>query len=378
MKKIIYFVFIMTSVVAIFIGCSEKKEQDYSFNIPTITAGAPAENLQQFEYRLDSLRLEMNIPAISAAIVKNRQIVWAKGFGYADLKNKRQATPHTSFQLASITKSFAATIIMQLVEEGVLDLETPVSEFGIELESEDIVRVKHLFNHTSKGNPGTIFDYDGGRYSLLDQVIAEASGRSFGELLYERIVKPLNLTDTAPNLWDTESFKFWGIDQAEFEQNMAKAYWEDGKTHVPYEIYFGTAAGLFSSAIDVAKFSIAIDNQTFLSEENQAVLFSPSIYISNNTTAYGFGWFIQEYNGVTILWHGGCWTGASCFLVKIPEEELAFIILANTRMLQVAYPQIRNDGDVTRSAVVLEFLNAFVFGNARLPDEPVNWENIIY
>ena len=71
------------------------------------------------------------------------------------------------------------------------------------------------------------------------------------------------------------------------------------------------------------------------------------------------------------LWHGGCWTGISGFLVKIPEKELTFVIIGNTRMLQIAYPQIRNDGDVTRSVIVQEFLNGFVFGNGELPDEAV-------
>lgn len=272
---------ICLTIVA-FVGCSDEVKQDFSYNIPTLTVGDPVEDLQQFEQRLESLRWEMNVPAVSAAIVKNRKIVWAKGFGYADLENRVPVTATTSYHLASITKSIASTIIMQLVEEGKLDLETPVSEFGIELESSGIVRVRHLFTHTSKGNPGTVFDYDGGRFLLLDQVIEKASGRSFGELLLERIVQPLELTHTAPNLWDEEMCRLWGVNRSQFEQNMAKAYLDDGKTQTIYEFYFG-----------------------------------------------------------------------------------------NTRMLQIAYPQIRNDGDVTRSVIVQEFLNGFVFGDAELPDEPV-------
>ncbi len=371
MRRIItVFILICLSFV-FFIGCSDKLIDDVSYDIPTLAVGDPVENLQQFEERLESLRLQMNVPAMSSAIVKNQKIVWARGFGYADLENEVPATPTTAYHLASITKSIASIIIMQLVEEGMLDLETPVDEFGIELESPGIVRVKHLFTHTSKGNPGTTFDYDGNRFSLLDQVIEKTAGRSFGELLLERIVQPLELTHTAPNLWDGDMCELWGIDRYQFEKNMAKAYFDDGKTQTLYEFYFGTAAGLIASVMDVARFSIGVDDHMFLDEETQAMLFSPWIYILGNTTAYGLGWFVQQYNGVEIIWHGGCWTGTSGFLVKIPDKSLTFVIIGNTRMLQIAYPQIRNDGDVTRSVIVQEFLNGFVFGDGELPDEPV-------
>ena len=357
--------------VVAFTGCGDQEKQVFSYTIPTLTAGDPVEDLQQFEERLESLRVEMNVPAISAAIVKNRQIVWARGFGYADLEKRVAATETTAYHLASITKSITSTVIMQLVEEGILDLEAPISDFDIELESPGIVRVKHLFTHTSKGIPGTSFDYDGGRFSLLDQVIEKALDRSFGELCLERIVRPLELTHTAPNLWHVEMCELWDVNPGEFEENMAKAYWDDGKTRTIYMFYFGTAAGLISSVIDVAKYSIAVDRFTLVSEETQALIFSPRITIIDHTTAYGLGWFIQQYEGIEIIWHGGCWDGTSGFLLKIPEKELTFIIIGNTRMLQIAYPQIRNDGDVTRSVIVQEFLNGFVFGDAELPDEPI-------
>jgi CubicO group peptidase (beta-lactamase class C family) len=353
-------------------GCSEEPVQDFSYNIPTTSVGEPLENLQQFEQRLESLRKQLNIPAISAAIVKNRQIVWAQGFGYADIEKNIKATQYTSYHLASITKSIAATIIMQLVEEGRLNLMSLLSEFGIQLDNSDTVRVVHLLTHTSKGIPGTVFEYDGSRFSLLDQVVEQVSGQSFAELVLERIVKPLDLKNTAPNLWDIEACNLWNLNREQFEQNMAKAYWPDGQTRILYERYFGTAAGLISSVIDLAKYSIAIDDNILVSRETQELQYTPEIFITDSTTAYGLGWFIQKYQGVKIIWHGGCWTGTSGFLVKVPEKDLAFMVLGNTNMLQMSYPQMRNDGDVTRSTVVMEFLLNFVFGDAKLPDFSIN------
>src|SRR6185503_2882851 len=77
----------------------------------------PASQIARFETLLESLRQELKIPAYSAAIVKDQKVVWAKGFGYADVENKIPATEHTAYHLASLTKTFASTIVMQLVQE---------------------------------------------------------------------------------------------------------------------------------------------------------------------------------------------------------------------------------------------------------------------
>ena len=91
----------------------------------TPTTEADFEAFAELEVELEDLRQKLKIPAFSAAIVQDQELVWAKGFGYADLENKVEATPDTPYHLASLTKPFAATIIMQLVEERVLNLDDP-------------------------------------------------------------------------------------------------------------------------------------------------------------------------------------------------------------------------------------------------------------
>src|SRR6201991_4386701 len=83
--------------------------------------------IAHLETSLESLRQQLKIPAYSAAIVKNQKVIWAKGFGYADVENKIPATEHTAYHLASLTKTFASTILMQLVQEGKINLDDPVS-----------------------------------------------------------------------------------------------------------------------------------------------------------------------------------------------------------------------------------------------------------
>ncbi|HEX8847823.1 MAG TPA: serine hydrolase domain-containing protein, partial [Pyrinomonadaceae bacterium] len=123
-----------------------------------------AERIARLETLLENLRQELKIPAYSAAIVKDQKVLWAKGFGYADVENKIPATEHTPYHLASLTKTFASTILMQLVQEGKIKLDDPVSKYGITLESDGVIRVRHLLSHTSEGNPGEQYRYNGNRF----------------------------------------------------------------------------------------------------------------------------------------------------------------------------------------------------------------------
>jgi CubicO group peptidase (beta-lactamase class C family) len=144
---------------------------------PTDIDIVPVPGLQGFEAQLDSLRVDLQIPGIAAAIVKDGEIVWSMGFGYADARDERPATPSTPFHLASLTKPFAAVIVMQLVEQGLVSLDDPVSQYGVDLEADGIIRVRHLLNHTSEGVPGSSYRYNGNRFGQLDLVIQGAAGR---------------------------------------------------------------------------------------------------------------------------------------------------------------------------------------------------------
>ena len=152
------------------------------------------------EVLLENLRQDLKIPAYSAAIVKDQKVVWAKGFGYADIENKIPATEHTSYHLASLTKTFGSTILMKLVQDGKVNLDDPVSKYGINLESNGLIKVRHLFSHTSEGNPGERYSYNGNRFAELDKVVQRASGKSFAELLIADILEPLGMNETAPNV----------------------------------------------------------------------------------------------------------------------------------------------------------------------------------
>src|SRR5205814_8480949 len=126
-------------------------------------------------------------------------IVWSRGFGKADVAHDIAADPQTEYHLASLTKTFASTIVLQLVEERKVSLDDPVSMYGIVLSSPGVIRVRHLLTHTSEGAPGSHYAYNGDRFSLLDSVIAHGAGEPFAARLARRILKPLHFERTAPN-----------------------------------------------------------------------------------------------------------------------------------------------------------------------------------
>ena len=462
-----------------------------------------AARIARLETLLESLRQELKIPAYSAAIVKNQKVIWAKGFGYADVENKIPATEHTNYHLASLTKTFASTILMQLVQEGKLNLDDPVSKYGIMLESNGVIRVRHLLSHTSEGNPGERYSYNGNRFAELDKVVQKVSGKSFGELLIANILDPLGMNETAPNVPTIVSTKspnaagetvkaaeaevkaavmdiiagfnssnidqiqrhlapqqnrFAGdggfltsfIDKADlgaafqsglklnFEvRNLEAAVYGDSAvatffmegtvtprngqprpdgpwrtsfvwskqdgawklvhahssalsramitekhrqrfetvvktlaqpyaldrefkiTKISYPQGFSTSAGLISTVLDMAKYDIAIDQNKFLTKETQQLAFTPAVSTKGDSLPYGLGWFTTNYKGTKMLWHYGYWTGNSSFILKVPEQNITFIIMANSDNL--SRPTDLGSGDPLSSAVSMAFLKTFIF-----------------
>jgi CubicO group peptidase (beta-lactamase class C family) len=459
-----------------------------------------AARIARLETLLESLRQDLKIPAYSAAIVKNQKVIWAKGFGYADVENKIPATEHTAYHLASLTKTFASTILMQLVQEGKVKLDDPVSKYGITLESNGVIRVRHLLSHTSEGNPGEQYRYNGNRFSELDKVIQGSTGKSFAELLIANILDPLGMNETAPNvprIRGTTSpntagqaaeaevkaavmdivggFNSGNIDQVErrlapqqnrfpaegglltsfvdaaqirgalkagfklkFEVHNLEAavygdsalttfimngtitplnqppriqgpwrssyFWtkQDGiwklvhahqsplegaiitEKHqerfdtvskilaqpyaldrdfkiakISYPQSFSTAAGLISTVLDMARYDIAIDQNKFLTKETQQLAFTPTLSTKGETLPYGLGWFTQNYKGTKLIWHYGYWTGNSSFILKVPERNITFIIMANSDNL--SRPTDLGSGDALTSSVGMAFLKTFIF-----------------
>lgn len=134
-----------------------------------------------------------------------------------------------------------------------------------------------------------------------------------------------------------------------------------------------TAAGLMASVLDMAKYDIAVDQHRFLTKETQQLAFTPFTSTKGEALPYGLGWFTQDYKGTRLIWHYGYWTGNSSLILKVPERNLTFIVMANTDNL--SRPTDLGAGDVLSSPVGLAFLKTFIFPDKFGEAAPeVNWQ----
>ncbi len=302
--------------------------------------------LERFEKEIDDLRNRLKIPGLSAIIVKDRKVLWAKGYGFADLENRIPATPDTLYHIASLTKTFAATLIMQLVEQGKLDLDEPISHYSSDFK-DDSVRVKHLLSHTSNGTPGERFQYDGNRFDYLTAVIEKKTGKPFVNVVVETFFDPLGMSDSVPYHSIVKDADKWraslGQDHLDrYSQSLTRlaqpyTYYGAGETvHSTYppEDSIGAAAGLLSTVRDLAKYDIAIDRHVFIKKETQERAWTPFVSNGGERLPYGLGWFVTDWHGLKLVWHYGHWgTGFSAMYLKIPERNVSLVILVNSEAL---------------------------------------------
>lgn len=325
--------------------------------------GPPAQTLTEFESQLDRIRTQLSIPGMSAIVMLRDSIVYEGSLGVADIASQRPVTQLTQFHLASLTKTFASTIVLQLVEQGLVNLDDPVSKYGITLTSPGVIRVRHLMSHTSEGVPGEEFRYNGDRYALLDQVIQRASGESFAQRVTARIITPLALDHTAPNPLDAMAFAVSGRNRAAYIADMATGYGVDKSMNpvsVAYPTLFSSAAGLVSTARDVARYSTALDAGQFISDATRTLAYTPARGADNKVLPYGLGWFISTVDSHTLVWHYGYWTGNSSLIIKEPSRRLTFVVLTNSDQLSARFKL--GIGDLMSSTVAQAFVNAFVKG----------------
>src|SRR5215207_8537559 len=268
LSKSIIFAIVNTMFLTVFTNCKKQTNPD----------PVSAVSMADFETRLDNLRTAANIPGLVAGIIKDGQVVWTKNYGYADIQKNIPVTNSTIFHLASLTKTFASTVIIQLVKENKIHLSAPVVDYGINLTERDTVRVIHLLTHTSEGVPGNNFKYNGDRYALLSNVIQSATGETFHKLANDRIIQPLGLQSTAPS--DMKLAIANGFDTTRLMQITAQGYSSNGTQKVDYPTNFSAAAGLISNIDDMLKYAAAYDGTLLLSDELKAKVFAP--VISNN------------------------------------------------------------------------------------------------
>ncbi len=352
------------------------------------------EVLSSFEEDLELLVKQNHLPGVAAGIIKDQKLIWAEGIGYADIENKVPASPTTLYRLASTSKPFAAVLIMQLVEQGKLTLDTPMAKFRVPpRHHKKPTLVRQVLSHTSEWTPGEKYDYSGDAYSDLTLVIEETANKSYPNILKANIFDPTGMDRTPPGMlaigyekvmhdlaipyeftggklqrsaypiivcnWSASREQQWAI--VGFLKNIDDFTRREilGDNYTPLYGGVNASGGIVSTIVDLAKFDAALDRNQLINETSRNLMFTPTLSNDKKVLPYGLGWFVQEINKTKVVWHYGHFPPiASSLYLKIPEHNLTFLILANTSQLSDSYGL--GDGDVMQSPYASLFLNSFL------------------
>lgn len=301
-----------------------------------------------------------NIPGLSIAVIQHGKIVVAKNYGLADVENQVPITSKTLFRIGSITKTISATAALMLEERHQIDLDAPVQRYCPAFpEKQWPLTTRQLLAHTGGirsfrteggispellsdshyqrvaeslalfagdpliAEPGSRYEYSNYGYDLVGCVLEGASGLDFGDLLRKLIFSPISMTSTT--LDDSESI----IPGRSRNYTHAK----DGSIHNAKSIDTSNripAAGLLSTASDLARFVIALQSGKLLSSNSLHQMWTEQSTSDGKRTSYALGWMIHDVGGTSVVAHTGEQPGSSSLLCVFPESQSAFVVLANT------------------------------------------------
>ena len=324
---------------------------------------------------------EPGIPGVAILVKKNGRVILQRNYGVRDLRTQKAIDSKTNFRLASCTKQFTAMTIMLLVHDGKLHYDQRLTDIFPEFpEYGKLITIRNLLNHTSglpdyeelmgqassgkspqwtetrqirdaevlelletqttgKFPPGTQWSYSNSGYVVLELVAAKASGKSFEDLLDQRIFKPLMMHHTLAYVpgKNPVSNRAYGHSQAgngfqETDQSTTSATLGDG--------------GVYSNLEDLAKWDDALAHHTLLGASEMQLALTPVKLAdgaqphwtsgpgdtdpqAGKPVSYGFGWFLDPYEKHARMWHYGDTMGFKAAIERFTDNHLTIILLAN-------------------------------------------------
>lgn len=280
--------------------------------------------------------IEADVPSIAWAIAKNGRIVH---------EGANNATVHTPFPLASVTKPLVATAVMILAERGKIDLDQPAHHYSVLVPKDARYTVRQLLNHTSglptyatihwSGEappqrtfaetfrkygfsahpPGIVSEYSNIGYGLLGHIVAEQSGQSLSQFMKREVFDPLGMRGSVM------------LETAAVPANAARKHDAGGKP-LPETFNDTSGAGnIYASVHDLVRFGIS---QLGKREAMYTYVEPGALYPYYDSSRYGLGWYFRTTkNGTRVVWHEGGMPGASSILVLLPDHDIAAAVLIN-------------------------------------------------
>ncbi len=322
---------------------------------PTAGAELPAEVRADIDARIEAFREKTKTPGLSAALVDDHELCYEQGYGLADIENNVPATPETVYRLASISKMLTAVGVMQLVEDGKLDLSVPIQQYvpGFP-EKQAPITCELLLKHQSgirhyKGdevgstkayarvrdsfgvfqddpllfNPGEKFSYTTYGFNVVGAAIEGASGEDYVSYIQKRVCEPAGMINIRPD------------SPAKIIPHRAAGYRRSGpvvvndvavdiSNKIPGGGWCGTPG-------DLARFAIALCQGKLVSVDSLERMWTPQKTSAGKETNAGYGCFIDTVHGDRLISHSGGQPKVSTYLVFSPARKTAVALMCNLR-----------------------------------------------
>lgn len=298
----------------------------------------------------------------SALVIENSAPIYKKGFGMANFEWGIPNAPDTKHRLGSITKQFTAVLILQLVQEGKLKLDAPLSVYlpDYPKPNADQITAHHLLTHSAgipnytsspkffreqsrnyyspadfvktfselplEFKPGEKFAYSNSGYFVLGYLIETLTGKSYETCLQERILSPLGMTDTGFD----RSEKIISRRAAGYEKQADEYY---NASYIDMNLPYA-AGSMYSTVEDLFKWDQALYTDQLLNSSSRELMFARQI--PDGKDHYGYGWAILEREGykpgskISITEHGGGINGFSTVISRITTDRHLVVLLNNT------------------------------------------------
>jgi D-alanyl-D-alanine carboxypeptidase len=332
--------------------------------VTTLAAGVTQTTRLEVDQYMQGQLVAQRIPGMSLVVVQDGQVIYAKGYGYASLESARPVKPEDRFNIGSVSKTFIASAVMLLVEEGKMSLDDTLDKYIDRIPRHwSGITIRHLLAHTSGlmrdpdqafqaallanqvigddaaldrykaypllWTPGAQHGYSNIGYGILGIIIGKVSGQHYFDFLRERIFNPLGMSSArriAHNLP---------------EADFARGYELNGGKRVPVlanqaqSVFLGMApGGIQLSAMDMAKWDAALYGATILKKSTLDLMWTNHSLVqpANGTDAdiyYGLGWQLRTQNGVRWVYHSGGMPGHVADFMRYPEHKITVIVLAN-------------------------------------------------
>lgn len=281
-------------------------------------------------------------------VAQNGQVIFSKGYGFADRENKIPNTPQTKFMIASMTKQFTAMAVLLLQQQGKLSVEDDICDYITNCpEIFKPVKIRHLLSQSaglpnttaysmpgdqmvSKSatlffQPGEQFKYQDVTFNIAGRIIETASGQSYASFLKQNIFEPLEMSNTGADY----------LQQTDLAKGYADA--QTGIALLPFNGLFGDGA-IYSTVEDMYRWDQALYTDKLLPQSVIKDIFTPQVAVPDGQYygsidgstgwSYGFGWFIAPKELGYVI-HGGTLPGYRAEFRRYMDDKAVIILLTN-------------------------------------------------